>query len=95
MEQNKTFKYPLARDVNLKCIRCKRKIEVLDDHCMNTLAHQSCYDDAGVHDFHVGYGSSQHDTSVFIIGICDSCLTMLSNEGIIYEVGNGIRDLYK
>lgn len=43
------------------------------------------FSNGDANEFHVGYGSV-HDGSVFIIGICDKCISDKCNKGSIYYI---------
>ena len=75
-----------SSDLTLACVRCDKPIKPMYDECKHP--ERGAYHDAGVHEFVVGYGSAQYDTSTFIIGICDACLVKLHKAGTIYELSN-------
>lgn len=64
---------PLSKDVEIKCVGCSKVIKTLDWPGNNeAMADRDCYDDGFVHTVVAGFGS-KHDTSQFLIGICDGC----------------------
>ena len=70
----------------LACVRCdKPLVSLMGD---NPNPETGAFDCAGVHNFVVGYGSTQYDTSEFIIGICDDCLVKMHKAGTIFEKYN-------
>jgi len=79
---------PLSKDVEIKCVGCSKPIQTLDWPGVNTSrADQNCYDDGLVHTVVAGYGS-KHDTSQFLIGICDDCATKFKEDGRLIEFWN-------
>lgn len=69
---------PQSKDVTIKCVGCKKGIEVLHDG--DTPADQAAYDNGLVHSVVAGYGS-KHDTDQFLIGICDECIDVFKEDG--------------
>lgn len=80
-------KYKAQFEVSgIKCICCEKPIKPMeyDRITKNTKAEQWMYHDAVVDMMYAGYGSS-HDTSKFLIGICDSCVDLKIKNNIIKD----------
>ncbi len=86
-------KYPTCRDVTILCAKCER-ILLPDKSCLDSTPHRSCWNDGTVDKIVPGYGSI-HDQTVFLVGLCDCCLTIMSNKGTILRVTNLIEELYR
>jgi hypothetical protein len=68
------------------CAFCKKELEVL----IESLSGLPALDSAGVHEFIPGYGS-RHDTTRFIISICDDCIDALLESKAIYNPDDNLR----
>lgn len=79
---------PKTKDITMRCLRCDVLLVPLDDPPGDVPADVDCWNDAVVHTIVGGYGSSQHDTAQFLIGMCDNCITTLKDEGRIIEYYN-------
>jgi len=88
------MKIPQVKDLKIKCICCEKDITPVlldDDDCPADIGNWSR---ASVDRLTCGFGSI-HDMSIFIIGICDDCLTKKHKDGVvqqIYDFGDYLQD---
>jgi len=69
-----------SKDIDLKCMVCKKELKPLEEGEYEP--EKDMWDDAGVHTFVPGYGS-KHDSTRFIVGICDDCIDKLVEEKLV------------
>lgn len=85
------IKWHSTDEVNLRCIRCDKSIRSLHEEDSYP-AYGSAFDDAGVDKFGVGYGS-QHDCGIFLVAICDECITQRLADGAIRLECNSLANM--
>lgn len=74
---------PNSKDLHLKCLCCHKHLKYLDKG--DRPAHQDVWDNCIVSDVRGGFGSL-HDMSLFIVGICDGCISNAVQNGTIVQV---------
>lgn len=68
----------------LKCIKCNKKINRLDDSTPQGLLEADMWEDGIVGALYGSYGSI-HDKKKFIIAICDDCVNNNKSKLVCYE----------
>jgi len=74
-------KEPKVSEIDLKCVCCGAGIDEVPGS-PDSEASSSCWDGAVVDKICGGYGS-KHDMSLFIIGICDKCVSERIESGLL------------
>lgn len=74
--------------MKMKCIICKNTIEAFDlrgDLIKEAKPEQLNWHNGDVNKFYCGYGSS-HDDDMFLIALCDDCITNRLEQNIIVKL---------
>ena len=77
---------PKSNEVTIKCICCRKEVERADYQDPRPVINDN-YHHGMVGVIDAGYGS-KHDTSCFIIGICDDCAYQCIKDGRLIEFWN-------
>ena len=72
-----------SKNVDLKCICCGEKLKFIGHGDFDPSV--DMWQKAGVHQFVPGFGS-RYDSTEFVVGICDDCLTKKLEDGLIIKV---------
>lgn len=74
--------------MKMKCIVCKKQIEAFDlagDVINEAKPETLNWNNGDVNKFYCGYGSS-HDDDMFLIALCDDCITDRLEQNIIIKL---------
>ena len=80
METNKKIRH---------CISCDKEIKSLVPEMEFKTPEEDMWENGIVTRAAAGYGSN-HDTNIYVIALCDSCITYLEEEKKIYLAGNSM-----